>query len=99
MKTNVKLLMSEVKEIAALVQNVQALYCLHQILTINPERVTEFGFSWDDFSNVENDIRSADNNCRNWWISISKKYALPLDSKFSINFENQMLSIVEENHI
>ena len=47
----------------------------------------------EDFSNLDNEIREADNECRNWWKNISYKYNLPESNTFRVRYQEGTVTI------
>lgn len=96
MNNNATLTVSEVRALMKLVQRLQSLKSVKLILDSNPERVKEFGFDEHNFENLESEISDANNNCYQWWKSISSKYHLPYNSKFHVNYETCSLTISQD---
>lgn len=94
MENTISLLPTEVIEISKLVQRLQALYCLKKVLEINPERVEFFGFTWDDFSELDKDLKEADIACQRWWSEIAEKHNLPQNAKFSVRYADCSLILL-----
>lgn len=93
MEKTVKILRSEISELVIKVQRFYALETVKKILEVNPERIEEFGLKKEDFSNLDNEIREADNECRNWWKDISYKYNLPESNTFRVRYQEGTVTI------
>lgn len=93
MEKTVKILRSEISELVIKVQRFYALETVKKILEVNPERIEEFGLKKEDFSNLDNEIIEADNECRNWWKDISYKYNLPESNTFRVRYQEGTVTI------
>ncbi len=93
MRKSVQITQSEVYKIMQAVQKVQAYRVIKEILETNSERVIEFGFDLNDFSNIDDELKAADDECQKWWIEIANKYDLPKEAGFSVRYENSTLTV------
>lgn len=93
MEKTIKILRSEISELVIKVQRFYALETVKKILEVNPERIEEFGLKKENFSNLDNELREADKECRNWWINISHKYNLPESATFRVQYQEGTVTI------
>lgn len=96
MKNKIKLTPSEIVEISSLIQKLQALLCVRKVLDIDPDRVEQFEFRWEDFSNLDEEIEIANAECHLWWQKTAEKYDLPVNAKFKISYADLSLTIEEQ---
>lgn len=85
---------SEVRSIMVIVQKYRSLKIVKNILETEPQRVEEFGFTWSDFKKIDDELAEAGGSCREWWLSVSQKYDLPVEAGFSVNYSICSLTLI-----
>lgn len=99
MEKVIQLTRSEVRTIMMIVQKYQSLRVVKNILETEPMRVEEFGFLWSDFENLDNELKEADDNCRDWWLTIATKYGLPEKAGFRVNYSMCSLTLIYDKSV
>ena len=95
MENKIKLTPPEIVEISSLIQQLQALLCVRKVLDVSTDRVEQFGFRHEDFSNLDEEIEIANTECHVWWKKTAEKYGFPINAKFTIRYADLSLTIEE----
>lgn len=93
MSQTVKIMKSELLDIITKIQQFHALKTVKNIIVEHPERIKEFGFKNEDFVNLDNELKIADDACHTWWITIARKYNLPEKSSFRIQYNDGTITV------
>lgn len=93
MSKQVRIKRKEVTDLITRVQRLTVLKTISRVVSENPDRVGDFGFNINAFSNINSDINMAQEYCNQWWHSMADQYNLPHNATFSVGYNSNIITI------